>query len=145
MFTFMFRISCPGLWDQNEKIQKSSGVKKKNEINEMIKNLLMVFLTLWSSFLRRCLPSRPCSGSWSHRRVTQRKCCWRRSSDPWRRGFDSVPIRKLPSQKQCGPERRIKRQSIIQILIPVCSDTNQSNKFNLIYLRLVLTVVEEQR
>lgn len=61
-------------------------------------------LTLWSSFLRRCLPSRPCSGSWSQRRVTQRKCCWRRSSEPWRRGFDRVAIRKLASQKWCGPE-----------------------------------------
>lgn len=63
-------------------------------------------LTLWSSFLRRCLPSRLCRGSWSQRSVTQRKCCWRRSSDPCRRGFESVAIKKLPSEKWWGPEQR---------------------------------------
>lgn len=67
---------------------------------------LNLCLTLWSSFLRRCLPSRLCSGSWSQRKVTQRKCCWRRSSAPCRRGFDNVAIRKFPSRKWWGPEER---------------------------------------
>lgn len=67
---------------------------------------LNLCLTLWSSFLRRCLPSRLCSGSWSQRKVTQRKCCWRRSSAPCRRGFDNVAIRKFPSRKWWGPEGR---------------------------------------
>ena len=86
-----------------------TGVVADNEWNWPGSELL---LTLWSSFLRSCLPSMPCSGSWSQRRVTQRKCCWRRSSEPCRRGLDNVAIRKLASQKRWGPGSRQEVQKI---------------------------------